>query len=265
MNIVLLYYSGAGNTKYIALNIFKRLNKRGHHVDISRITNAPLEIPNKEIDLFIVGFPVMNMEAPRLVEETIKHLNAKDKPIAYFCTKAIFSSEAIHHLSEMSTQRELRTVAKLDLYMPATDALAFIAKKGSKTEKALKFFHSRNIGKKLNHFIKKAERGKRITISKKWYTYLSFLIPQKSKESINNQFTKYIPDFYVQNESCVQCMLCVHNCPEKNITFEDKIKFGTNCDMCLKCLHHCPTDAIQIGNMTIGKARYNEVKVPISE
>lgn len=263
MNIVLLYYSGAGNTKYIAQSILTKLTERSHHVDISRITNKPFETPNYEIDLYIVGFPILNMEAPRLVTETIQHLEAKDKPIAYFCTKAFMSSEAILELSNVGTQRGLRTVAKLDLYMPATDGLAFIAKKGSKMETLLKSFHSRNIGKKLDRFIIKAEKNRQIKITKKWYSYLSFLIPQKTKKSVHEQFTKHIPEFHVQSDICVECMICIHNCPEKNIRFEDGIKFGDNCDMCLKCLHNCPVDAIQIGEMTKGKARYNKVEVPI--
>lgn len=265
MNIVLLYYSGAGNTKYIAQSILTKLNKRAHHVNISRITNRPFVTPNYEVDLYMIGFPVLNMEAPRLVTETVRQLIAKDKPIAYFCTKAFMSSDAIMELSDISIQNGLRTVAKLDLYMPASDALAFLATKGSKTERLLKGFHSRKIGKKLDQFIIRAEKNRQIRISKKWYSYLSFLIPKKTKKSVHEQFTKHIPEFYVENDICVECMLCVHNCPEENIRFENGIQFGTNCDMCLKCLHHCPVDAIQVGDLTKGKARYNKVEVPIKD
>ncbi|MFA6831118.1 MAG: EFR1 family ferrodoxin [Bacteroidaceae bacterium] len=264
MNIVLLYYSGAGNTKYIAQKMLTKLNERFHYVELSRITHKPLTKMDYEIDLFIVAFPIMNFEAPRLVTETIQQLQAMDKPIAYLCTKAFMSAEAIAKLSTISTQHGLRTVAKLDLYMPSSDGLAFLAKKGSKLEKVFKGFHSRNIGLKLDRFIKKSERNRQIKVYKKWYSYLSFLIPKKTKRTIDEQFTKFIPRFHVLNDSCVQCMLCVHNCPEENIRFEEgEIKFGSNCDMCLKCLHHCPVDAIQIGNLTTGKSRYNKVEVPI--
>lgn len=47
------------------------------------------------------------------------------------------------------------------------------------------------------------------------------------------------------NDQCIQCGLCVRECPEKNITMkDDKIKFGFKCSMCMRCIYNCPTKAI---------------------
>jgi len=47
-------------------------------------------------------------------------------------------------------------------------------------------------------------------------------------------------------KSCIQCGLCVRECPVKNIkmTDEGKIKFGFKCTMCMRCIYDCPTKAI---------------------
>lgn len=263
MNVALLYYSGAGNTKFIAKNIYKKLVERSYNVKLINITSKAISLSDNEIDLYVVGFPVYDLVAPKSVKNYIQNLDAKNKPIAYFCTKAFMSVDSIKELSDISTKRGLNTVATLDLFMPGTDLLAFAAKKNSKSEKILKFFHSRNIGSKIDKFIRTIEKNRSVSISKKWYSYLSFLIPKKSKEAFHSQYSKQIPDFHCLNDICTECMVCVKNCPLENINLKDGIKFGLNCDMCLKCLHHCPVEAIQIGDTTKGKVRYNKVKIKI--
>ena len=262
MNIALLYYSGAGNTKFIAKNIFRKLKDKSHNVEMLEITSKPIKL-SEQIDTYIVGFPVYDLSAPKLVKNLILNLDAENKSIAFFCTKAFLSADSIKELSDISKSKGLTTVSKLDLFMPGTDALAFFAKQNSRTERILKLFHSRKIGKKIDKFISKIEKGKKRIISKKWYSYLSFLIPAKSKEAFHNQYSKQIPDFHALNDVCTKCMLCVKKCPLRNIKFEDGIKFGLNCDMCLKCLHHCPVQAINVGDKTNGTVRYKKVEIKL--
>lgn len=263
MNIALLYYSGAGNTKFIARNILKKLEAKLYNVNMVEVTSKPIELPAVNIDLYIVGFPVYDLVAPKLVRDYVENLQSANKPIAYFCTKAFMSVDAIKEMSELSTKRGLTTVATLDLFMPGTDLLAFAAKKNSGTEKMFKSFHSRKIGSKIDKFILDIEKNDKVSISQKWYSHLSFLIPKKSKEAFHAQYTKLISDFHCFDEVCTECMLCIKHCPQGNIRLDNGIKFGSNCDMCLKCLHHCPVEAIQIGEATKGKVRYGKVEIKI--
>lgn len=47
-------------------------------------------------------------------------------------------------------------------------------------------------------------------------------------------------------KSCIQCGLCVRECPVGNIRMDDKgkIKFGFKCTMCMRCIYKCPTQSI---------------------
>lgn len=263
MKIALLYYSGAGNTKFIAQNIYKKLLEKSYNVELLKITSKPISKSYQDFDLYIVGFPVYDLVAPKLVTDLVENLKVKNKPIAYFCTKAFMSVDAIKELSDITTSHGLITLATLDLFMPGTDLLAFAAKKDSGTEKIIKLFHSRNIGLKIDRFIRQIEKNENVFISQKWYSHLSFLIPRKSKESFHDQYSKYIPNFHCLDDVCTECMICVKNCPRENISFADGIKFGSNCDMCLKCVHHCPVEAIQVGDATKGKVRYHKVEIKI--
>ncbi len=261
MKISLYYYSGAGNTKFITDKLIKQLIAKQHSVNCTRINNRNISLIDRNSDLILIGFPVYDLSAPELVQLLLKNIDSLNKPIAFFCTKAFLSVNAILELVEISETKGMKAVAAQDFYMPATDALALFAKKNSRTEKILKSFHSRNIDKKLTKFINRIEKGEKLKIAKKWYSYLAFLIPEKTKKSFHNQYTKYIPEFYSIKDICIECMLCVKGCPRENIRFDEGIKFGLECDMCLRCLHHCPVDSIQLGSFTKGTVRYKKVEI----
>lgn len=63
------------------------------------------------------------------------------------------SSETMRELLAISMLKGARIVACLDLFMLGIDALAFFAVRGKWSECLVNFFHSRNIGKKINNFI----------------------------------------------------------------------------------------------------------------
>lgn len=258
MKISLYYYSGAGNTKFIAKKINQKFKKFNHQLDFIKISNSTITNINSS-DMYIIGFPIYDLSSPQLVKDLINNIKDINKPISFFCTKAFASGESIKELDELSNKKNLQTVATLELYMPGTDALVFFAKQNSLTEKIIKFFHSRNIDKKIDKFISKLLKNKTVKINQKWYTYLSFLVPQKTKDSFHAQYTKYIPQFYSQTDICIKCMKCVKECPRDNIRFDEYIKFDLNCDMCLHCVHHCPSQSIQIGDFTQENVRYKKV------
>ena len=157
---------------------------------------------------------------------------------------------------------ETKIVASIEFYMPGTDALGLFALRNSKMEKLIKFFHSRDIDKKVDNFLKRVLKNEKVELHSKWYVrYFSSLVPQSLKDKFHAQYSRFVPEFYSQTDVCIECMKCVKGCPRENIIFDESIKFGLECDMCLHCLHHCPTDSIQIGEYTKGTVRYNKVNI----
>jgi len=261
MNINLFYYSGAGNTKFIAKKIQKQLLALSHQVNMMQINAGNSVNYDQHADAYIIGFPVYDLSAPLLVQDLVGNLPKQNKPIAYFCTKAFLSVNSIKELDDISSSKGFSTVATLDLFMPATDALALFAKSGSATEKILKSFHSKHLDKKVGSFIKRIEQAKKMHIANKRYSYLGVMIPKKVKQAFHDQYTVYIPKFHSKSDVCIECMLCVKGCPRDNIRFDDGIKFELNCDMCLACLHHCPVDSIQLGDYTKDTVRLRKIEI----
>ncbi len=65
--------------------------------------------------------------------------------------------------------------------------------------------------------------------------------------------------FASQADVCNHCGLCAKVCPNANIKMsaEGTPQWQGNCVMCLSCIHRCPVRAIQYGNQTQKKGRYH--------
>lgn len=77
---------------------------------------------------------------------------------------------------------------------------------------------------------------------------------------VNSYFYK------VDKNKCINCNICINNCPTKNIyqNKDGKIKFHHNCLMCMRCSLYCPKDAINIGFLQSWKVNkpynFNEIE-----
>ena len=261
MKVSIFYYSGAGNTKFISKKITDSLQQyfdvTNNKITIDLIKNT-YELNS---DIIGIGFPIYFREPPELVTEFLKILEGKNRKIFFFCTKGLYSGNAIQKIMKLSIKRHFKPIAYIEFYMPGTDALLLISKKGSLLEKFFKSIYSRNIDKKIDDFTSSILNKNMNIPPKKWYTFLDNLIVRKFEKRWTNQNKKLIPQFFSKEDICIQCMACVQGCPRNNIIFDQHIQFGLNCDTCFYCIHNCPVEAIQIGNITENTVRYNKVTI----
>jgi len=86
-------------------------------------------------------------------------------------------------------------------------------------------------------------------------SYFSFI------KEVNTMDEKYYTD-----ENCNGCGICQQICPVDNIKLvNEKPEWQHRCQMCTSCLHYCPQIAIQWGEYTLGRARYNHPKIMMKE
>lgn len=263
MNVLIRYYSGAGNTKYIANKIAKSLLSKAHQATCEKITDeSNKEHIDNQFDMLGIGFPVYFREAPEIVYDLLNRINGKKRPIFLFTTKGLYSGNAVRNIMKYSIGQDFQPVGSIEFYMPGTDSLILFAKKGSITEKFLKRIHSRNIDEKISKFVSILEGITPQNIpQKKWYTMIDDSVIKKLETMYDNHHRDYIGQFYSNPDTCIECMKCIEGCPRHNIVLNAHIEFGTTCDVCFSCIHHCSTDSIQIGKITEDNARYNTVEL----
>ena len=262
MNIQLLYYSGAGNTKFITNIIEKSLIKKNHNVKSIRITENSIMSLENDFDVLYLGFPIIFRDAPKLVYKVLEKLPGKNRPIMIFSTKGLYSGNAFKYIHKKSLNNNYIPIGFINLLMPGTDLLTSVVKENSFSEKLFTKIYNRNIVKKINKFIEKMEKNKPIKkVYTKWYTIFDNLIVKKIEIKVDNDHKDWIKDFTVNNEKCNQCMKCINGCPRNNINLKNGITFEMNCDVCLFCINNCPNHAINISDKTVGKLKYSEEKI----
>jgi len=110
---------------------------------------------------------------------------------------------------------------------------------------------------KIAEIIRNNQKGKARKVS--FYpmkgSYYSFM------KEVNTMDEKYYSD-----EKCNGCGICQKICPVDNIKLvNEKPEWQHKCQMCLGCLHYCPEKAIQHGEYTLGRERYNHPYIKLKE
>jgi flavodoxin/ferredoxin len=264
MKISIRYYSGAGNTKYVAKMMGRAFKKYGHRVDSRKIFagGAGMEEEDDSFDILGIGFPIYFREAPELVYDLLEKSAGKKRPVFFFATKGLYSGNAVRNVMMVSNTRNFKPVGSIEFFMPGTDFLILFAKKNSLEEKILKRIHSRNMEQRVDRFVRDIQKCTTvIPPSSKWYTRWDDRFVKSLENQYDNHHRNYIGKFHAMANRCIQCLKCVDGCPRNNIQLNGAITFGDNCDVCFGCIHNCPTESIQIENLTVNKVRYNQVEL----
>lgn len=252
LKTAIIYFSGTGNTEYIARYIKEKLD------DVQLLNMEMIQVDDFNCyDRLILGFPVYACSLPKNVKQVLKTFPKGNKDVYLYSTKGFYSGISLNIASQILKKKGYSINGQLSIIMPGSDGLA-IMKKDSKTLKKM-------ISKDFEHLNNVDEWIKKIKNKKKQRTFinpLNFMISYLVK-GIYILFEKKMKVKLYADSSCTQCHLCEKNCPMSNIIVtETNIVFNNDCILCMRCLHQCPNEAIQIGKITKGKYRY---KGPIGD
>lgn len=265
MKILIVYFSGTGNTHYCAGYLREHLARSGNEVGLYSIEKLPKEEAAR-YDFLIAGFPVYACNAPPIMREYLYGIPLTTTKRAFlFCTKGFYSGNAIKKTAGLLEASGYRISGYTDVTMPGSDGLAFL-KRDSATAKKLCDRDFKRI-EPLDRLIEKIESGS--TGSKGMENGTaempSITIPTKISGVVIDGVFKliYAPvEYWMKgkfraDENCIRCGLCERNCPAHNIKVtESGVSFDGKCILCMRCIHQCPKEAIQIGKMTVGKMRW---------
>ncbi len=252
MHIKIAYYSGSGNTQYVAL-LLRRFLSSKHKVSTFFIKKN--KRMDDTFDALLVGTPVYAYDPPDIVIDFIKTLRGNGRKAFIFITKGLLSGNTGHKIAYFLKKSGFKVVGSKDILM-ADSLFILLSKEGSLLHKIMLIpnIGIKNRVKKLSFTIENAFlSNKEITPSKKLYTPITSFIAHMfwKKEK------KWQQAFF-SDERCDLCGACVGLCPENNIKIEKgRVLWGYDCDFCLRCLHRCPQKAIQIGRFTKSSPRYH--------
>lgn len=240
MKGIVLYFSGTGNTKFIANRIAEEFEKNGCEIDIFSIEEK-IDLNNFNYDYLILGFPKYFEYIPKnFIEYLDDNLNNSSKEVKtmIFSTGKDRVKTYFHELEKKLLDKNYKVIVTKNFKMPDSYTLSKTYKKITRQdirkiyddslaevkETVLNFLMDSTIKEEINEI--------KASIYKVLYKF-------KTKDLYKNSL-----DFSV-NLSCDQCNLCVNICPTKNIeNIGEVIKFRDNCILCCRCVNACPKNAI---------------------
>jgi len=244
-----IYFSGTGNTKYIAERFSEKMNARC--LSIEADVSFPEIIASN--DIIALCYPIYGSRAPLIMREFVAaHMAAlKGKKLVIFVTQVAFSGDGARALTDLFPKGHADVIYAEHFLMPNNVCnFALVPRTGEKTTR-----------KKLDAAGKKLERIRRDiaqgVVKRRGFSMASRLlglaqgIPWQG-DSKNAFAEKGSMEYRAKHGvridgDCTACGLCVKACPMKNLErCEGKVAHKNNCTMCYRCVNLCPQRAITV-------------------
>ncbi len=239
-DILILYYSGVGNTKRIAYYISDNLSLK-NDVEIYSIEELKDYNIINEYKALVIGFPTIHTSPAKPILEFLDKLLPLNNPKAayVFTTCGLYSANTIRIFDKLCVKKNIIPIINRSYKCPATDGMLLAP--------FMKYWFSykNNLWEQITadcfEFVKHLKGQPKAVIPKiKLYSILNY--PNKV---LGHKFPLKV---YMHKEKCVNCGLCVSNCPVRAIKMNDNlVKINRAlCINCYRCIHNCPKKALSL-------------------
>jgi len=236
--MLMLYFSGTGNSKYIAKLFCRNMNAQCHSIE-ENINFVQLIFSHEKIGFC---YPIYGSRVPRIMREFVcRYIEClKDKKIVIFCTQLIFSGDGARVFTDMFSRDYVKVIYAEHFYMPNNVNNLFflpiendkiINKKLENAERKMKIVCDNINNRKI------IKRGFNI-FSRFLGLFQGIFMPMLERKALDNVMVY---------DKCTLCGLCVSICPMCNFKkLNGKIVTKGNCTMCYRCINKCPENAIAV-------------------
>ena len=244
---MILYFSGTGNSLYIAKKIASALND--NLVSIAELMckqHVRLQLKKNEAIGFV--YPVMAFAPPDIVTEFIKKVKFDGLEENYIYS--VFNCAGLPEytsriIKETAAKKGLTIRGFYDVLMPGN---YITQKKHLPPEKVKEYLD--HCDERIDH-ITLGINARLCNYKKEKHSFL--LSYGLHKLALLEKTEKFI-----FGDNCVCCGKCVDICPMEAIKIPKgkPVRDVNKCRFCLGCLNICPTRALQIGNKTQASPQY---------
>ncbi|MDO5040577.1 MAG: EFR1 family ferrodoxin [Peptoniphilus sp.] len=244
---MILYFSGTGNSKYIAKELAHRL--KDEVTDLFHMIKEHKEMSFTSEKPYVLVCPTYGWRVPRFLSDFLKKAEFKGNRNFYVvmnCGSSIGSAEK--YLREDLKDSKVVFKGLYEIVMPENYIMLFNLDSEEKNAQT----------------IEAAEQGisyaaEVIACGESFNKKKTSIIDDFLSGIVNDVFFKFMvkdKKFYY-TDKCNKCGLCAKVCILDNIEYvEGYPRWKGNCTHCAACISKCPRDAIEYGRKTVGKKRY---------
>lgn len=124
MNILVLYFSGVGNTKMVATKIFNLLHE-SHKVTLASVEKLPTDIDLANYDSLVIGFPTIHAAPAKPILTFIKQIKQLKKPMPtfLFTTCGLYSANTLRIFAKQCQKKKMIPILSKCYRCAATDGI----------------------------------------------------------------------------------------------------------------------------------------------
>lgn len=245
MDVLILYYSGTGNTKFACDAARLAMEKAGHDVTMETYAQAP-EPAFEKFDLLCFAVPVYEWAPAKNVERFVRAMPALEGRRCFILTtSAGATGQATPLFTRMLQDRGLEVIGDLNLVCPdswgGTRRWSYTHDEETPTVESV-----RELAAFALRMLDLAEAlGENRDVELPVYrvrptglyvaSRLSRLPPLPAMKMGRKK---------VDESACTECGVCARNCPAGAIALDPFPRFARECIACWRCINTCPTDCI---------------------
>lgn len=246
---MVLYFSGTGNSRYVA----QRIAAHTHDtlVSINQLMqqgNADMLVSDGRPFVFVC--PTYAWRIPRVVDAWIRAARFEGSGLAYFVlTCGGEAANAAYYVERLCRQKGWTLQGFAEVRMPDNYILMFPA--ADKAKAASLLDQAEPVIAQIAEDIRGGGRFSR---------YAAKGLAGRLESGVVNAM--FYPLFvrakgFYATDACTGCGQCARLCPLGNVAMQgSQPAWGNRCTHCTACINGCPTVAIEYKNKTRGKGRY---------
>lgn len=233
----MLYFSGTGNSAYIAKGFAKRMGADCHsieeYLDFASVLSAH--------DAVAVCYPIYGSCVPRIMRDFVeKHRTIlTEKKLIILCTQMMFSGDGARAFARLLPGCENRVIYAEHFNMPnnISNFWLFPVRDGERERKQAA------AERRLDCVCRDIQSS---VVRRRGWGWFSALLGKLQNVAWPAIEEKQAGSFTADND-CNRCGLCVRRCPVQNLELSEVgVMQKNNCILCYRCVNLCPQKAATV-------------------
>ena len=228
-----LYFSGTGNTKYIAESFSAKMNAACYSIE-EKVDFTSLIAHH---DTVAFCYPIYGSRVPKIMRDFVGAIRPalNGKKIIIFCTQWLFSGDGARAFTDLF---DADVIYAEHFLMPNNIGnFPFLPISDEKSQAK----YRRRTERKMNKICGNIRNG---VVKKRGFNIISRGLGLMQGIHFPRMEAKAMNDVRIDAD-CIVCGACVSLCPTDNLSLADgKIVQHGRCTLCYRCVNKCPKIAI---------------------